>query len=293
MIWYQVLPLRGLGPIAFGMAEDEVHAAIEFPPTPVSTGEGTRSERFLENLYVHYDRQGRVERIAVARGGDVHLYLDGQDVFRTKLQYLTERIARNAAAASAGPQATRCVYPSLELELEQSGDADPRRRYVMGLQLARAGYFSARAPSPSEPHPSGPPVEPSEAHAVAPHTAAVESPVSIAESPAESIAASPAESPAESIAASSAESIGESEAERAAVVAPDAAAPEEVMADGASAPIREVEGVEGAEAAAEAAAPMEPVKKGRTRAAPRARKPKVEAEAEVPARPRSHKKRTS
>jgi hypothetical protein len=103
-----------------------------------------------------------VERIEVASGGFVQLTFDGQDVFRTTSQRLMEHVARRGAVEPDDPErAWRFLFPSLGLSLVHATEAEPRRRSLARLVLARPGELpvatATAAPAAASP---APPVEP-------------------------------------------------------------------------------------------------------------------------------------
>jgi hypothetical protein len=153
MIVFEVVPLRGVGPIAFGMTREAVRAAVVFPATEEPGPDGRPTDRYCGNLVVHYDADDRVERIEATGGGLANLEFEGQYVFLTGSQRVIEKVALWGAADSPAQDRSRDQFPSLGLSLVYAGESEARRRRIARIVLARPGAPAAEQQVAEEPAP--------------------------------------------------------------------------------------------------------------------------------------------
>lgn len=143
---YELEPLRGVGPVDFGMTRAACEAAMA-PVLPDRHGAPDGSVAFHQGAFrVGFDGVGTVESVELAAAGTLTAVLFEDAVLELPAEHVVERIARLAPFDhTAVDLGYRFVYPALALVfwrpvLPQAGD-DAGRTFST-VTLGRPGSFA-------------------------------------------------------------------------------------------------------------------------------------------------------
>jgi hypothetical protein len=147
----ELVPLQGVGPVALGMAIDEVEQILRGLPGFQSSG----SDLVPVRGFAHYssgmsisaspDGTGRIQAIEVHRPefGDTVKY-EGRDVFLTPAEELISWLAERLGA-EVHEEGRALILPEQSLVFWRptlpENDQDSDGRYFQTVTLAKAGYF--------------------------------------------------------------------------------------------------------------------------------------------------------
>jgi hypothetical protein len=118
---FDVVPLKGVGPVHLAMSRSQVHEALAVPlPEPHREGsQADGPDAFFESAFqVSYDGDGRAEYIEIYRDGPFTTLYGGVDVFATGAEELVRLVAQDGPFDPDNPEhGFSYVFPSLELSL--------------------------------------------------------------------------------------------------------------------------------------------------------------------------------
>ncbi len=151
-IIYEVIPLKGVGPVLLGMSREEVHSVMGLPEKSfrLFADDPNLTDAYHESGFqVFYDKDDRVEHIELLSLDDsfVAIY-KGKDVFRTRADELVAFISQDAPFDPEYPE-PGCLYvfPQLELSLWRpflpEDESDPEGQYFSGIAIGKQGYWSS------------------------------------------------------------------------------------------------------------------------------------------------------
>ncbi len=138
---WAVDPLRGVGPILFGMPIDAVRAAIDARAEPFHKG-GRRehSDAFAEiGLHVHYDGDARCEAVEFFDSAQVEPALNGMNLLSTPYAEVERRVCE----IDAETKLQRAGLVSLRCGVGIYVDGPPTDRDMRACSAIafKAGYF--------------------------------------------------------------------------------------------------------------------------------------------------------
>ncbi len=149
MIVYEVIPLKGIGPVLLGMSREEVHLAMGMPtcsfkkcPAAPNLTEAYHKGGFQ----VFFDEHDRVEYIELSSLDDSFTAVyKGKEVFQTKAEDLVDFISQDAPFDPEDPEiGYSYVFPQLELSVWRPclPEDDPEGEYFSTIGVGRRGYYS-------------------------------------------------------------------------------------------------------------------------------------------------------
>ena len=143
---FEIEPLRGVGPIRFGMSRDQVHEQLGSPQRV-----NDDREWFLSGFAVDFDADGRVEFIEAARSANVRINFHGECLLDMSPDKAVEFVSKFAPYDPSDPElGCSYVFPALQVSLwrptmpqsDQSADESEGSRFH-AVGAATAGYFES------------------------------------------------------------------------------------------------------------------------------------------------------
>lgn len=144
---YEVIPLKGVGPVHLGMPQKEVRTVmveepITFRKSPDSEG---LTDAFNQSTFqVFYDEYGVVEYIELSRSSTPVLY-KGTDVFQTTAEEVVELISQDALYDDSDPElGYSYIFPDLAVSVWRPclPKDDIKGLYFSTIGVGRKGYYT-------------------------------------------------------------------------------------------------------------------------------------------------------
>jgi hypothetical protein len=151
MTIYEVRPLRGVGPVLFGMSREEIRSAMGVPTKAYrKTGACTLIDAYHRGGFqVFYDEHDRVEYIELSPLDDSFTPVyKGTEVFKMKMGDLTNLISQDAPFDPEDPElGYTYVFPQLEIGVWRpvvpEDDNDPEVQHFSAIGVGKRGYYSS------------------------------------------------------------------------------------------------------------------------------------------------------
>lgn len=152
-IVYEVIPLKGIGPVLLGMSREEVRSVMGMP---IRSYKKTRDACTLTDVYhegcfqVFFDEHERVEYIELSSPDDLFIAVyKGKGVFQTKADDLVDLISEDAPFDPEAPEIGYAyVFPQLELSVWRPvlphDENDLEGQYFSTIGIGKRGYYSSR-----------------------------------------------------------------------------------------------------------------------------------------------------
>lgn len=151
MMVYDIIPLKGVGPVLFGMHRKEVQSVMGMPTKSFKKTHKARSltDAFHEGGFqVFFDDQDRVEYIELSSPDDSFIAVyRSKAVFQTQADDLVEFISDSAPFDPDAPEIGYAfVFPQLELSVWRpilpETDRDAEGQYFSTIGVGKCGYYS-------------------------------------------------------------------------------------------------------------------------------------------------------
>lgn len=144
MVFYKIIPHKGVGSIDLGMTRSEVHSILGVPQSSF----GIR-EIFLDGFAVDYDENGCVEFIELSKSHEFCATFDGVCLHETLADEVVALVSKYADDDKTDPEiGYSYTFPKLQLSLwrgtlpDEGQDAnDPDGRYFETVAIAKDGYL--------------------------------------------------------------------------------------------------------------------------------------------------------
>jgi len=147
---YTVVPKIGVGPVLFGMAQQEVRGIM---PGPFHSFKKTAfskqyTDGFHENSFqVFYDDNSKVEFIELSSCRGFRAFFGDLNVFETPADKVVFRIEKDAPYKPNDPEiGFSYIFPALELSLWRSSvpesKSDEEGRFFLTIGIGAQGYYS-------------------------------------------------------------------------------------------------------------------------------------------------------
>jgi hypothetical protein len=151
MTTYEVIPLRGIGPVFLDMSREQVRSAMGMQPRSFKksfAGSDLADAYHEGGFQVFYDKEDRVEYIELSSldSSFIAVYKGGL-VFHTKASDLVDLISKDTPFDPDDPElGYGYVFPALELSLwrpiKPESDDDLEGQYFSTIGVGRRGYYS-------------------------------------------------------------------------------------------------------------------------------------------------------
>ena len=152
MIVYEVIPLKGVGPVLLGMSREEARLAMGTEPQSFKEPFNSRDitdAYHAGGFQVSFDRGGKVEYIELSSLDPSFIVMyKGKEVFQIKANDLVEFISEDAPFDAEWPElGYGYVFPKLELSIwrpvipEDQDDLDGQ--YFSTIGVGKQGYYSS------------------------------------------------------------------------------------------------------------------------------------------------------
>jgi hypothetical protein len=148
---YDVVPLRGVGPVLLGMVREEVHVVMG-PQSQLLqkvTDDASTIEAYHEGGFqVFFDESDEVEYIELSSFDHSFAAMyRGREVFTTRARELLDLISAEASFDPEDPEiGYSYIFPELQLSLWRpvilEDDEDSEGRYFSTIGIGRHGYYS-------------------------------------------------------------------------------------------------------------------------------------------------------
>jgi len=149
---FEVVPLKGVGPVLLKMGREESRAAMGIQP---ETFRKTVDSAMLTDSYydsafqVFFDDRDEVEYIELSSGGPISAIYKGISLFEIAAADLVEFLANDAPYDRNDPElGYSYIFPNLELSLWRpvlpENDEDEEGQYFSTVGIGTKGYYSKR-----------------------------------------------------------------------------------------------------------------------------------------------------
>lgn len=150
MITYEVIPLKGVGPVLLGMSREEVRSVMGMP---IKSYKKTCDDSTLTDAYhkggfqVFFDEHDRVEYAELSSSDDSFTAVyKGKEIFQMKADDLVDWISRDAPFDPEDRELGYAyVFPQLELSVWRpflpENDTDPEGQYFSTIGIGKRGYY--------------------------------------------------------------------------------------------------------------------------------------------------------
>lgn len=150
---YEVIPLKGVGPVLLNMSRDESRAAMGVSPGTFrkSSDDTSLTDAYDESRFqVFFDEKDTVEYIELSLGGTNSVIYKGISVFEKEADDLIEVISLDAPYDENDPElGYSYVFPMLELSVWRpvipESQNDEGGRYFSTIGIGRKGYYTNSA----------------------------------------------------------------------------------------------------------------------------------------------------
>jgi hypothetical protein len=152
IVRYEVVPLRGVGPVIFGMTRLESREAMRQPFVSYrkTTGSTAMTDAYHQSSFqVYFDVDDRVEYIELSRFPVQALY-KGVSVLELKAEEVVSLLTKDGQSDDSNPeQGYSYIFPDLELSVwrptlpeEDQDENDSGGMYFETIGIGKRGYYS-------------------------------------------------------------------------------------------------------------------------------------------------------
>lgn len=150
---YEVLPLRGVGPIHLGMTPEQVERTLRVKPEVTKTLQHRKAKVVQayrrRQLQMYYDSINTTEYIKVYYDPSTIFLYEGRNIFDMPhveaLNMIAEDAAYNTTESAAG---ILYIFPRLEMNIEFPSSQEDREKFqrvpILSFGVGRRGYFSRK-----------------------------------------------------------------------------------------------------------------------------------------------------